>query len=74
VTTVRKRERCYVVTGQGVYLSAYAVVFATDDNAARDMAMGLFAEHELYKNASRTDLDLREVPKSGAHLIWNGDY
>lgn len=69
-----KREKCYIVEGQGVWLGAYAIVFAIDEAAARDAAMSLFTEHGLDKNMSLSGLEVREVPKHGAHLVWNGDY
>lgn len=66
--------KCYIIKGRGVWLDAFAVVFADDEKTARDSAMMLFSEHSLFRNASDSDLTVREVPMQGAHLVWNGDY
>jgi hypothetical protein len=66
--------RCYIITGQGVWLYAYAVVFAVDEAMARQEAIALFHERGLMKNTSPADLTVREIPNHGAHLVWDGDY
>lgn len=66
--------KCYIVTGRGVYLAAYAVVFAPDEAAARADAIKLFCEHRLCDKNWADELEVRKVLKSGAHLISDGDY
>lgn len=59
---------------KGVWLSAVCIVFAANEEEARDL---LFAElqRDGIKESSRDDLELVVSKiRTGAHILWDGDY
>lgn len=65
-------QHCYLVEGNGLWLQSYVIVFAPDEAAAKAAALPLLLSVET-KNQLEW-LKVREIPQTGATLVWNGDY
>ena len=66
--------RCFACTdAHGVYLSAVAIVFAQTADQARGVLLQALWDEGLNENLSDT-FTLKEIPMTGAHVLWNGDY